>query len=125
MSLDMASITLVACGGAIGALIRGTVTSILKSQIGEKFPFPTLIINAIACFIMGWLIEISLSSWLSAFMIIGILGGLSTMSTLYFETLSLWKSKEKRKALLYLFGSHMGCLISCALGMIIGSVVGF
>ena len=73
-------------GGAAGAIVRGFCTTHLKRHTPAWFPFPTLIINALACFALGALMATSPTSTRAALLATGFLGGFSTMSTFSFET---------------------------------------
>lgn len=83
---------LVMCGGALGAAGRHWMNGYLLRRIGEGIPWGTLAVNLIGSFAVGFL-----AIWLEgrgpsalywrAFLIVGLLGGLTTYSSLMLESL--------------------------------------
>lgn len=93
--------------GGLGALLRFVLDTLIKQIWGRAFPLSTLIINALASFLLGIiatlgtsaLVPTALSSVLSA----GFLGGFSTFSTAMNEITVLWEKKNYRTGWGYLF----------------------
>lgn len=86
------NLLLVAAGGAIGAAGRYTVNGLAHRVLGAGFPYGTLIVNLVGCFLMGILAETALhTTWISFSMRlalgVGFLGALTTFSTFGVETL--------------------------------------
>ncbi len=53
----------VGVGGFIGASLR-YLTSLLSVRVfGENFPYGTLAVNVIGCFLIGLIMELSLTVW--------------------------------------------------------------
>ncbi|MBU2740085.1 fluoride efflux transporter FluC, partial [Acidithiobacillus concretivorus] len=82
---------------------------------GRGFPWATLSINIMGCFIMGFLFfetleRISLSPELRTGMLTGGLGAYTTFSTFSLETLVLFENGEALKGLLYMFSSLFLCV---------------
>lgn len=87
-----AQLALVMAGGALGAGLRFWLGGTLLRQFGERLPWGTLIANLIGAFAVGFLAE-----WLQgrgqsalywrAFLIVGVLGALTTYSALMLELL--------------------------------------
>lgn len=85
-------IGLVMLGGALGALLRHLVGAWLLARVGAGLPWGTLAANLIGAFAAGFLV-----SWLEqrgpaaqywrAFLIVGVLGALTTFSALMIESL--------------------------------------
>jgi CrcB protein len=83
---------LVMLGGALGALMRHFVAAWLLARIGAALPWGTLAANLLGAFAAGFLV-----SWLEqrgqaaqywrAFLIVGVLGALTTFSALMIESL--------------------------------------
>lgn len=48
------NIILVACGGAIGASFRYVLTTVLKEKMLSTFPYGTLVVNLLGCFLIGF-----------------------------------------------------------------------
>jgi len=93
---------LVALGGFLGAIVRYCVTSKLKKSRPSTFPVSTLLVNVIACFLLGVITsQFLLSSTLKVLVITGFLGSLSTFSTFIQDARELSK-KEKFAAILFI-----------------------
>jgi CrcB protein len=89
------SIALVALGGALGStaryLMAGWAQGISKSI---DFPFGTLTVNLIGCFVIGFLAHLAEARGIftpetRAFVFVGILGGFTTFSSFGNDTLNL------------------------------------
>ena len=99
------NILLVALGGAFGSVSRyllGTwIQSVSKSI---DFPFGTLTVNLIGCFVIGFLSQLAEArgvfvSEARAFIFIGILGGFTTFSSFGNDTINLLRDGETFNAL--------------------------
>jgi CrcB protein len=76
----------VAAGGAFGALARYLIMSLVGKAAGPGFPWGTLAVNVLGCFIMGLLVELfaarlSVTQETRAFLQVGFLGALTTFSS--------------------------------------------
>ena len=99
------NILLVAFGGAFGSVSRyllGTwIQSVSKSI---DFPYGTLMVNLIGCFLIGFLSQLAetrgvFTSEHRAFIFIGILGGFTTFSSFGNDTINLLRDGETFNAL--------------------------
>ena len=107
MSLWWQQLALVMCGGALGAGGRYWLGGALLRRLGEGIPWGTLAANLIGSFAIGFL-----AVWLEgrgpqalywrAFLIVGVLGGLTTYSSLMLEVLLLSRGPRSPVALAYL-----------------------
>ncbi|MCC7635421.1 fluoride efflux transporter CrcB [Stenotrophomonas rhizophila] len=98
---------LVMAGGALGAALRFMVGDALLRQFGNGFPWGTLTVNLVGAFAAGYVMV-----WLQgrghaavywrAFLLVGILGGLTTFSSMMLETLLLARSDRGLMLPLYL-----------------------
>ncbi|MBI5842819.1 MAG: fluoride efflux transporter CrcB [Chloroflexi bacterium] len=94
------SITLVALGGALGSVVRyllGTWTQSASRSI--DFPYGTLMVNLIGCFVIGFLAELAevrgaFTPESRALVFIGILGGFTTFSSFGNDTINLLRDGE-------------------------------
>ena len=90
----MQKIICVGVGGCIGAVIRYLVTIQSTKMINSDFPLGTLIVNVVGGFLIGMIVELSMSTDmispnLKLFLTTGIMGGLTTFSTFSLETINL------------------------------------
>ncbi|MCC4635429.1 fluoride efflux transporter CrcB [Xanthomonas dyei] len=79
-------------GGALGSGLRFTIGAALLQRFGAGFPWGTLTVNLLGSFVAGvllvWLDARGPSSWpLRALLIVGVMGGLTTFSSLMMECL--------------------------------------
>ena len=92
---SLLSVLYVALGGALGSVSRyllGTWTQSLSKSI--DFPYGTLTVNLIGCFVIGFLSQLAEARGVftpeaRAFVFIGILGGFTTFSSFGNDTLNL------------------------------------
>lgn len=114
-------LALVMAGGALGAAGRFWLSGILVRQLGNGFPWGTLAVNLIGSFLAGFLVV-----WLEgrgpsalywrAFLMVGILGGLTTFSALMVECLLYAKSDRNGLMLAYIAISLSAGLLLIWLG---------
>ena len=97
MTLWWQQLVLVALGGALGAIGRFWLGGALLRQFGDGLPWGTLAVNLIGSFAAGfiaiWLEGRGASAlYWRAFLIVGVLGALTTYSALMLECLLYAKS---------------------------------
>jgi fluoride exporter len=101
----MLNILFVGLGGALGSIARYLVSSWVQTSAKNiNFPFGTLTVNLVGCFVIGFLAQLAeargvFTSESRAFVFIGILGGFTTFSSFGNETLNLARSGEMWNAL--------------------------
>jgi len=105
----------IAIGGIFGCWARYVMTNLVQAIYGRDFPYATLSINVLACFMMGFLFvetleRLTISPVLRIGILTGFIGGFSTFSTFAMETLLLAEQGEAAKSALYV-------LLSLILGM--------
>lgn len=107
----------IAMGGAVGALLRYAVSGLAYNLFGENFPWGTLSVNLLGCFLIGLLWQLfeqsALSPQLRALIFIGGLGAFTTFSTYGLESLNLLRDGQVRLSLLNVLGSNVlgiGCV---------------
>ncbi|WP_043513897.1 fluoride efflux transporter FluC [Halomonas sp. BC04] len=106
MSIGWAAVVLVGVGGAAGGMARLAASRILARWLGTGFPWGTLAVNLSGALLAGWIAgrlgvpqSLDLSpAWLG--LIIGVLGGYTTVSSLSLQTLALWQSGRTPAALI-------------------------
>ncbi|MCI1958251.1 MAG: fluoride efflux transporter CrcB [Clostridia bacterium] len=118
--MKLSHILIVGLGGFFGAALRYIISTIAAQYFGD-FPVGTLIVNILGGFIIGFIMEASISAWpISAntriFLTTGVMGGLTTFSTFSYETISFFSDAE------YLMGglnaglNLFSALFACWLG---------
>ena len=112
---------LVMAGGALGAAGRFWLSGILLRQLGNGFPWGTLAVNLLGSFLAGFLVV-----WLEgrgpsavywrAFLMVGVMGGLTTFSALMVECLLYARSDRNGLMLTYVAVSLVAGLLLIWLG---------
>ncbi len=106
----------IAIGGILGCWARYAMTNLVQTIYGRDFPYATLSINVLACFLMGFLFvetleRLTISPTLRVGILTGFIGGFSTFSTFAMETLLLAEQGDVDKSVLYI-------VLSLSLGML-------
>ncbi len=118
LTLWWQQLLLVMAGGALGAAGRFWMSGWLLRQLGSGFPWGTLAANLLGSFAAGYL-----AIWLEdrgpsalywrAFLIVGVLGALTTYSALMLECLLL--ARSQRSGLLL---GYLGISLTAGLGLV-------
>lgn len=91
----MINILFVMLGGGIGAVIRGFITNYCATKFTSPFPIATSFVNIIGSFFIGFIMGMTIhTSWIHPLLIIGVLGGLTTFSTLSSELVKMLVDKQ-------------------------------
>ena len=93
------TIAAIAAGGAIGALLRYGTYSLSLKLGGEAFPWGTLFINVLGCFLMGIAVSVFASIWtppeaLRSFLIAGVLSSFTTFSAFSLDVIHLLEREQ-------------------------------
>ncbi len=115
----------IAGGGALGALLRYGVANGLHALLGRGFPYGTLAVNLVGSFLMGLLFVLLNERLVVApewrgFLLVGLLGALTTFSTFSIETLLLIQQADYAKALLNVVSNLLLCLVAVWAGLMLG-----
>jgi CrcB protein len=118
----MNNLVVVAAGGAIGASLRHLVNIGAMRLTGPGFPWGTLVVNIVGCFLMGLFMElaarqIALSGATRLFVATGILGGFTTFSAFSLDFALLWQRGAVSEALFYALGSVAASLLALFAGL--------
>ncbi|MBL8064059.1 MAG: fluoride efflux transporter CrcB [Anaerolineales bacterium] len=125
----MTNMLLVGAGGFIGSILRywvsGWVQQVTKS-VG--FPYGTLTVNVLGCFVIGFLAQLAESRGLFTsearlFVFMGILGGFTTFSTFGNETLNLARDSQMMSALANIGASVIIGLFAVWLGRMLSFMI--
>jgi CrcB protein len=96
----LTNILLVGLGGFVGSVLRYLVSGyVQQSAKSIDFPYGTLAVNVIGCFIIGFLAQLAeehgvFTSQSRSFVFVGILGGFTTFSSFGNETLNLARDSQ-------------------------------
>ncbi|WP_411850977.1 fluoride efflux transporter CrcB [Stenotrophomonas sp. LGBM10] len=107
---------LVMAGGALGAGLRFLVGDAMLRQFGAGFPWGTLTVNLVGAFVAGY-VMIWLQSrggaalYWRAFLIVGIVGGLTTFSSMMLESLLFVRADRGAMVPVYLGISLAGGML--------------
>jgi CrcB protein len=96
----------VALGGAVGALLRFVISNQVMAVLGKDFPFGTLTVNVIGSFLLGIALAYAQQlpdnsdTFIKGFVMVGVLGALTTFSTFSLDTVALLQLEQYGKAIL-------------------------
>ena len=114
--------------GGVGTIMRHVLSGFIYQLLGLRFPYGTLVINLLGCFIIGFLAaaaesRLLLSANMRLFLMVGLIGAFTTFSTFIFETVNLMKDGQMLLAFTNVF---LSVLIGCAvfyLGVLLGELI--
>ena len=121
----MQAFLLVGAGGAIGAMARFGLSSLIGRLLPMSFPLATLLVNIIGSAAMGVLVGLMarfLPAWQGEarlFAAVGILGGFTTFSTFSLDTVVLIERGDLLQAGTYVLLSVVLCVIGLYLGLLV------
>jgi CrcB protein len=105
--------------GATGTAARYLVGLWATRRFGPAFPYGTLIVNLVGCFLIGFVMNVAAAkAWPETTRLavtVGFLGGFTTYSSFNYETTSLAGSGAVGVASLYLLVTLVG---GCAAGLL-------
>jgi fluoride exporter len=124
----MVKLLFVGLGGFIGTLARYWLSGLIARRYGETFPYGTLVVNAIGCFLIGFLFYFFYDRSLTTpttrtVVFIGLIGGFTTFSSYGLQTLTLLRDGEVFLALMNIVASNVLCLLLVWLGYSLAKVI--
>ena len=128
MNIWWQQLVVVMAGGAFGAAGRFLIGGWMTRHVGSGFPWGTLTANLLGCLLAGFLLiwlegrGASALLW-RAFLMVGVLGALTTFSALMLELFLLHRSGVAQWGGAYLAASLLGGLSMVWLGVRIGALV--
>ena len=126
----MAAYLWIAVGSALGGVARFWCSGVAARFMGETFPWGTIIVNVVGCFIIGFFATITgpdgrvFSDTLTRqFVMIGILGGYTTFSSFSIQSLNLVQDGEWWLAGANIALSVVACLVAVWLGFVLAASI--
>ena len=120
LGLSPCVLAAIAIGGALGTVARYLLDTTFTTSAGH-FPATTLVINLSGSLAIGFLIPVTV--WLAPrfplaepFVVVGLLGGWTTYSTLAVDAVLLGKGHHVALSLAYLAATLLGGIALAALG---------
>ncbi len=115
------SCIIVGIGGFAGAVSRFFISTKVQEKTGSFFPYGTLTVNMLGCFIIGVIFSILEYSQIMGpgfkhLIVTGFLGALTTFSTFSYETFELIREKNILQALANIFIQIIAGVILVFLG---------
>ncbi|MFC3913481.1 fluoride efflux transporter CrcB [Pseudaeromonas sharmana] len=118
----MTTYLFVAAGGALGSCLRYFLTQLLTTLLGKGFPFGTLCVNLLGSLAIGLTLGALQQEALAShpwrpFIMVGLLGGLTTFSSFSLDTLLLLQQGEWLKGVLNMLLNVGCCLLLTWIGL--------
>ncbi|OEI84635.1 fluoride efflux transporter CrcB [Brucella sp. BO3] len=121
MSVEASILVLV--GGFIGGVMRFFLSGYVGRRIGETFPWGTFVVNVSGAFFIGMaaglgarLGGIFSTTIFHEFIMVGLLGGYTTVSSFCLQSVNLMLDGEQRQALFNIVASALLCVLAVAAG---------
>jgi fluoride exporter len=118
----------IALGSAAGGVGRYLLGGVIQRWSGGTFPLGTLIINITGSFLLGCISRYAtdsaaISAEMRAMLTIGVCGGYTTFSTFSYETASLLRDSDYRRAGIYVLSSVIFSVAATLLGFATGGAL--
>jgi len=118
---ELRIIFFISIGAILGATLRYYTTLWTITHLGMNFPYGTMLVNVVGCFILGAFLSVAdgrfhASSPMRLFIATGFCGSLTTFSTFSYETINLFTNGNYLQASLNLGISLVLGFLSLALG---------
>jgi CrcB protein len=114
VAIDPAHI--VGTGGAIGALLRYVVNERIET---ESFPLGTFTVNVVGSFVLAVLTFSGANEEVLLLFGTGVCGSFTTFSSFSFETVRLWETNDRTRAILNAGGNLIGAGIAIGLAWVL------
>lgn len=113
-----------AAAGALGTLCRVGLSAIVSNWL-PKFPWGTLVVNALGCLLFGlaWSVGFGqrlVSADLRLWVLGGFMGAFTTFSTYIFDSIQLGQNLGLRVAVAYVLAQNLAGIAALYLGIFIG-----
>ena len=112
--------------GALGSVLRYLTDLAVTAKLGRSVPWGTMVVNIIGSALAGVLLGAttyqSVSPTTATLLLIGLLGGFTTASTIAYETARLIERRRLTTAFLVTIGTLGAALLAGIAGLALGSV---
>ncbi|WP_231036096.1 fluoride efflux transporter CrcB [Pectinatus sottacetonis] len=119
----LTKISCVMLGCAFGGGARFYISTILAQKYGTLFPYGTMTVNILGCFLIGMISTVlnertlGISPYISLLLTVGFLGGLTTFSSFSYDTLTLVRIGNLTGALFNVAVNTIGGFSAALLGI--------
>jgi len=118
----------IAVAGLVGTLFRYWLSGVVARHYGETFPWGTMAVNLVGCFLAGVVFYVTeerflLSPTLRAALLIGFLGGFTTFSSYGIQTFTLLRDSEFGLATLNIAASNVLGLLMVWTGYVVSKAL--
>ncbi|MFN4131626.1 MAG: fluoride efflux transporter FluC [Caldimicrobium sp.] len=121
------SLVLVGIGGALGSMLRFLISTLMIKYVCSIFPCGTLVVNLVGSFFITFLMELFIFSTIDPMyrylLIIGFLGGFTTLSSVVYDTLTLFRKGELVLAFLNLLLNYFLSLLFGLIGLLMAKKI--
>ena len=120
---------LLAAAGAIGTIARFLLAEVVNHYAGKTFPWGTLVVNVLGCFLFGLVASLAderqlISDQTRLIVLTGFMGAFTTFSTFAFETTQLARGQHWLLAGGNLLAENLLGIAGILLGMAVGRMFG-
>jgi CrcB protein len=124
---EMKIILAIGTGSFVGGVLRYLLSQLVQSRFLSTFPFGTLTVNIIGCFLMGLVFGLTdkgnLTQEWRLFLATGLIGGFTTFSAFSNETVGLLRDGQFWNATAYILASVFIGLTATFLGNAITKLI--
>ena len=115
-------------GGTAGTLSRYLLSGFIYQIFGAQFPYGTLAVNLLGCFLIGFLAAISEEKFVldgnaRLLLMVGFCGAFTTFSTFIFESANLIRDGETLSALLNVLASVLLGFLVFRAGIFLAEII--
>lgn len=127
LSPVLKKVSIVMLGGSLGAASRYSIGLLAAKTWGTQFPWGTLLVNLIGCFLIGLIFALAdrvrlLTPDMRLLLITGFLGALTTFSSFSLETVNAGRAGLTLQPLINIVVNNLGGLSLTFAGMWLGGL---